>query len=448
MPPSKLIPKGATPYSLADRGYGNVRDIINAKNTGDSQAADIYQTLKNRLPESLKKKYESVEKTMPRIWQKDLLNVKGFKSLSNNDKLNLVNELNTLLLDKGKVFDSLGNIGIGQLMAKYGLGDYVKAQSTGGNRESVPGVINWLLNDLEVGAKKAYNTALNISQIATQNIIQEPFLKLVQDKVKQARNYNRRIEPLEGELERVANEGVNYEILGASPMDTQLNKTLSTYFLQYDMKNFKPIGGSKKSSFDETTGYWDKNDYKDINSGIRSVEFERAGAGKPVTYKVTTKSGKSYSMQLDKSRFKDVDAFTSGLSVLTQTPEIHSDEVANAMESQITYTKPLIGKNVMIQKKSPETFRKMVGDVEYNKLVKAQLVNPNEPNIYIIADKASGKPIVAPSSYMNNLVDYFNYFEGVPTPSQEYAYKLRQHKASKKEENEYLKSALESSMEE
>ena len=448
MPPSKLIPKGATPYSLADRGYGNVRDIINAKNTGDSQAADIYQTLKNRLPEPLKKKYESVEKTMPRIWQKDLLNVKGFKSLSNNDKLNLVNELNTLLLDKGKVFDSLGNIGIGQLMAKYGLGDYVKAQSTGGNRESVPGVINWLLNDLEVGAKKAYNTALNISQIATQNIIQEPFLKLVQDKVKQARNYNRRIEPLEGELERVANEGVNYEILGASPMDTQLNKTLSTYFLQYDMKNFKPIGGSKKSSFDETTGYWDKNDYKDINSGIRSVEFERAGAGKPVTYKVTTKSGKSYSMQLDKSRFKDVDAFTSGLSVLTQTPEIHSDEVANAMESQITYTKPMIGKNVMIQKKSPETFRKMVGDVEYNKLVKAQLVNPNEPNIYIIADKASGKPVVAPSSYMNNLVDYFNYFEGVPTPSQEYAYKLRQHKASKKEENEYLKSALESSMEE
>ena len=385
---------------------------------------------------------------MPRIWQKDLLNVKGFKSLSNNDKLNLVNELNTLLLDKGKVFDSLGNIGIGQLMAKYGLGDYVKAQSTGGNRESVPGVINWLLNDLEVGAKKAYNTALNISQTATQNIIQEPFLKLVHDKVKQARNYNRKIEPLEGELERVANEGVNYEILGASPMDTQLNKTLGTYFLQYDMKNFKPIGGSKKSSFDETTGYWDKNDYKDINSGIRSVEFERAGAGKPVTYKVTTKSGKSYSMQLDKSRFKDVDAFTSGLSVLTQTPEIHSDEVANAMESQITYTKPMIGKNVMIQKKSPETFRKMVGDVEYNKLVKAQLVNPNEPNIYIIADKASGKPVVAPSSYMNNLVDYFNYFEGVPTPSQEYAYKLRQHKASKKEENEYLKSALESSMEE
>ena len=118
------------------------------------------------------------------------------------------------------------------------------------------------------------------------------------------------------------------------------------------------------------------------------------------------------------------------------------------MESQITYTKPLIGKNVMIQKKSPETFRKMVGDVEYNKLVKAQLVNPNEPNIYIIADKASGKPVVAPSSYMNNLVDYFNYFEGVPTPSQEYTYKLRQHKASKKEENEYLKSALESSMEE
>ena len=145
-----------------DRGFGNVRDIINAKNTGDSQAADIYQTLKNRLPEPLKKKYDAVEKTMPRIWQKDLLNVKGFKSLSNNDKLNLVNELNTLLLDKGKVFDSLGNIGVGQLMAKYGLGDYVKAQSTGGNRESVPGVITWLLNDLEVGAKKAYNTALNI----------------------------------------------------------------------------------------------------------------------------------------------------------------------------------------------------------------------------------------------------------------------------------------------
>lgn len=456
-PPSKLIPKGATPYSLADRGYGNVRDIINAKNTGDSQAADIYQTLKNRLPESLKKKYEAVEKTMPRIWQKDLLNVKGFKSLSNNDKLNLVNELNTLLLDKGKVFDSLGNIGIGQLMAKYGLGDYVKAQSTGGNRESVPGVINWLLNDLEVGAKKAYNTALNISQTATQNIVQEPFLKLVHDKVKQARNYNRRIEPLEGELERVANEGVNYEILGASPMDTQLNKTLSTYFLQYDMKNFKPIGGSKKSSFDETTGYWDKNDYKDINSGIRSVEFERAGAGKPVTYKVTTKSGKSYSMQLDKSRFKDVDAFTSGLSVLTQTPEIHSEEVANAMESQITYSKPLIGKNVIIQKKSPDTFRKMVGEVEFNRLVNANLINPNEPSIFTIIDKNTGKPVkiytnqstgetgMASSSSMSNLIDYYNYYNGDPTFTEQYAHKLRQYKTSEKEENEYLKNMLKGS---
>ena len=58
-------------------------------------------------------------------------------------------------------------------------------------------------------------------------------------------------------------------------------------------------------------------------------------------------------MQLDKSRFKDVDAFTSGLSVLTQTSEIHADEMANTLESQITYSKPLIGKNVIIQKKSP-----------------------------------------------------------------------------------------------
>ena len=437
--PSRLQPKGTSGYSLADRGYGNIRDIINAKNAGDAQAADVYQTIKNRLPENVRSKYENIEKSMPKIWQKDLLKVKGFKELNNSDKLSLVNEVNTLLSSKGKVFDSMGNVGIGQLMSKYGLGDYVKAQSTRGNRESVPKAINWVLNDLEVGAKKAYNTALNASQLATQNIVQEPFLKLMSDKVKQARNYNRKIEPLENELEKVANEGINYEVLGASPLDTDLNKNLSDYISQYDLKNFTPVGRSKKSSFDEKTGYWDSSVYEDINKGIKSVDFEQSGAGKPLTFKVNTKSGASYSMALDKSRFKDVNAFTRDLAVLTQTPSIYINAMANMLESQITAAKPLVGDHVMLQKKSSKVFKKMVGESEYNKLVESESINPSEPSVYILDNKINGRSVVKPSSYMSNLVDYYNYFEGKPMPSQEYEDKLLQTLATNKEKKESLR---------
>ena len=444
-PPSKLIPKGATPYSLADRGFSNLKELQSKHLSGDPQATEILTMVKNKLPERIRKGYEADLKTAPKFWQKDLMKIPGYSKLNSKQRDGLAKDLNELVLGDNFI-EKPDAMSIVKIAKKYGLSGYKDNTIDIAIRSLSP-----------IGAGITVINAMGKFFAARSAKEGENLFRLVGKKYEASKGFNNRISKYNNYLNTAINEGVNYETLGASPMDTQLNKTLGTYFLQYGMKNFKPIGGSKKSSFDETTGYWDENDFKDINSGIISVEFERAGAGKPVTYKVTTKSGKSYSMQLDKSRFKDVDAFTSGLSVLTQTPEIHTDEVANAVESQITYTKPLIGKNVMIQKKSPDTFRKMVGEGEFNRLVESGLINPNEPSIFTIIDKNTGKPVkiytnqstgetgMASSSSMSNLIDYYNYYNGDPTFTEQYAHKLRQYKTSEKEENEYLKNMLKGS---
>ena len=425
VPPRSLLQsKGQNAFNLKDLGFDDVKHLMTKASGGDDNAKDILQTLKSRLPEAIRIGMEKIEKSRPQLWQKDFMNLPGFKRLSNQNKLEFVKDANELLGSSG-FFRGANNVAVNSLMQKYGL--------EGRLTDTEKNVLRATTGNPLVG--EAINKTRGFIDIATQGLT-NPYYDIFKKKSEAFEKYTKRAKPYQQALNQVASEGVNYEVSGFSPQDYEKNKSVGNYLQSYGLQNFKPIGSEYNSrSYSRETGYWKKDELDDISKGITGVDFVGSGSKKGLTMNIRTKSGKVYPMSLDKSRVGDVEQFALGLALETQTPQIYVGAVANELDKQITYSKPIVGGNSFIKKMSRENATNKFG-TEYYKMVKSGLIDPNEPYVYIVGD-SKGNP-VAISNQMDNIIDDFYKMEGQYSPTELFNYTLRQKLSSKKEVNRYL----------